>query len=84
MKKSLLIIGLFSLMMVLTSFTVPNETGGKEGASGGVKTTGTDYSSETGGKEGASGGVKTTGTDYSSETGGKEGASGGVKTTGTD
>ncbi len=29
MKKSLLIIGLFSLMMVLTSFSTPNETGGK-------------------------------------------------------
>ena len=28
MKKSLLIIGLFSLMMVLTSFNTPNETGG--------------------------------------------------------
>ncbi len=55
MKKSLLIIGLFSLMMVLTSFTAPNETGGDKA----VKTTGTDYASETGGDKG----VKTTGTD---------------------
>ena len=31
MKKSFLIIGLFSLMMVLTSFNSPNETGEKKG-----------------------------------------------------
>ncbi len=29
MKKSFLIIAMFSLMMVLTSFTTPNEIGGK-------------------------------------------------------
>ena len=29
MKKSLVIFGLFSLMMVLTSFTSPNEIGGR-------------------------------------------------------
>jgi len=29
MKKSLVIFGLFSLMMVLTSFNTPNEIGGK-------------------------------------------------------
>ena len=47
MKKSLLIIGLFSLMMVLTSFNTPNETGGKTGQ--GTSTT-TEF--ETGGKTG--------------------------------
>ena len=36
MKKSFLIIGLFSLMMVLTSFTSPNETGGKGNELGGL------------------------------------------------
>ena len=30
MKKSLVIFSLFSLMMVLTSFTAPNEIGGRE------------------------------------------------------
>ena len=43
MKKSLLIIGLFSLMMVLTSFTSPNETGGN-------KTVG-EFTRETGGNK---------------------------------
>ena len=40
MKKSFLIIGLFSLMMVLTSFTAPVETGGggKDGDRGTVGT----------------------------------------------
>jgi len=49
MKKSLLIIGLFSLMMVLTSFTAPNDTGGKTGLG---TSTGGDFTSDTGGKTG--------------------------------
>lgn len=32
MKKSILTVGLFSLMMILTSFTAPTEIGGNQGA----------------------------------------------------
>ena len=65
MKKSLLIIGLFSLMMVLTSFTSPNETGGNktigEFTTGGNKTVG----------EFTTGGNKTIG-EFTYETGGNK------------
>ena len=78
MKKSFLIIGLFSLMMVLTSFNTPSETGG-EGAKGDRGTVGTgNY--DTGG-EGAKGDRGTVGTgNY--DTGG-EGAKGDRGTVGT-
>jgi len=65
MKKSFLIIGLFSLMMVLTSFTSPNVTGGRDGK-------GTDSGTgqyDTGGRDGK-------GTDSGTgqfDTGGRDG-----------
>ena len=56
MKKSLLIIGLFSLMMVLTSFTAPNETGGeKQGDRGTVGTGNFDTGGEKQGDRGTVG-----------------------------
>ena len=67
MKKSLLIIGLFSLMMVLTSFNTPNETGGPKGIG---TSTGGDYTNETGGPKGIG---TSTGGDYANETGGPKG-----------
>ena len=55
MKKSFLIIGLFSLMMVLTSFNTPSETGEKSGERGTVGT----GSYDTGEKSGERGTVGT-------------------------
>lgn len=59
MKKSFLIIGLFSLMMVLTSFNSPVETGGRGNELG------LGYTTETGGRG------NELGLGYTTETGGR-------------
>ena len=72
MKKSFLIIGLFSLMMVLTSFNTPNETGnGGKNSTGGL-----EFSNETG-----NGGKNSTGgLEFSNETGnGGKNSTGGLE-----
>lgn len=58
MKKSFLIIGLFSLMMVLTSFSTPNETGGRTQTGQGTNTQG---DIETGGRTQTGQGTNTQG-----------------------
>jgi hypothetical protein len=53
MKKSLLIFGMFTLMMVVTSFNTPNEIGGTQGAPRGNVPGIVENTFEIGGTQGA-------------------------------